>query len=422
MEANAALGKDVSQHSFVTFRLQAIVCRVTVRKIAQVVRYKPKIMKTKLFLPLVVLSLSLGTVCGAGTAGWLGTTASWTSPGNWTLISGSPSFPPGPGDTAEFDAGSGLVDLASAGIVGNVTFTSLATGSYSFFDSLDYWIPVTSDTLTVPNGGAVTMNGSGALTFANTVLNWDTLTVKSGNLSFIGTNVAAFGSVAINGGTVCVTAFFPSQFTATFGWTVNSGGTLKGSGVNSTTPGGYATLIGNVTLNTGGTLLAGCSVGTANIQGDVLFAAGAQSDFELSQPNTVGSGLNDLFNVDGSLTLNGTLNIVNLPGFGAGSYRLFNYTGAFTDNGVQLGPVPAGFAARLDLSTTNQVNLVVLLSARLNIALAGNNIVLSWTNASYHLQSAPALGTSAVWTNMSGTSPVTVPIGSSSQFFRLINL
>jgi hypothetical protein len=53
------------------------------------------------------------------------------------------------------------------------------------------------------------------------------------------------------------------------------------------------------------------------------------------------------------------LNIEGLAGFGVGVYRLFDYTGSLTDNGLDLGSLPSGFLYAIDTSTSSQVNLNV---------------------------------------------------------------
>ncbi|WP_163317758.1 hypothetical protein, partial [Enterobacter hormaechei] len=52
-----------------------------------------------------------------------------------------------------------------------------------------------------------------------------------------------------------------------------------------------------------------------------------------------------LFNVTGNMTLGGTLNVSDAGGFGAGVYRLFDYGGTLTDNGLAIGARPAGVDA-----------------------------------------------------------------------------
>ncbi len=69
-------------------------------------------------------------------------------------------------------------------------------------------------------------------------------------------------------------------------------------------------------------------------------------DFEFGAANVAGGGLNDLVNVGGDLTLDGTINVTVPAGgtFGPGIYRVFNYGGALTDNGLALGTMPGGGA------------------------------------------------------------------------------
>ena len=63
----------------------------------------------------------------------------------------------------------------------------------------------------------------------------------------------------------------------------------------------------------------------------------------------------------GDLTLDGILNVEDLGGFGVGLYRIFDYGGVLTDNGMDVGTTPAGVpASALSIQTTidNEVNLV----------------------------------------------------------------
>ena len=76
-------------------------------------------------------------------------------------------------------------------------------------------------------------------------------------------------------------------------------------------------------------------------------------------PNVVNTWINDLANVMGNPTLAGTLNVIDVGGFGAGVYRVFNYTGSLTDKTLDLGSLPSGFNFSVDTAHANQVNLVV---------------------------------------------------------------
>jgi fibronectin-binding autotransporter adhesin len=103
--------------------------------------------------------------------------------------------------------------------------------------------------------------------------------------------------------------------------------------------------------------------------GALRFAPGAQLDWRLGQPQLLGatrvldSPLNDLARVAGDLTLDGTVNVIAVSGAAAlpGSYRLIEYGGALTDNGVVLGPLPARFASTaVQTAIPGQVNLIAV--------------------------------------------------------------
>ena len=123
------------------------------------------------------------------------------------------------------------------------------------------------------------------------------------------------------------------------------------------TLGGNGAILGNVQVGSGAALSPGASAGTLTV-GALHLAAGSILNYELAAPNVVGNGVNDLVNVLGDLTLAGTLNVTALPGFGIGTYRLIDYGGALTDNGLSFGELPAGFAYALR-PATGQVDLSV---------------------------------------------------------------
>jgi hypothetical protein len=111
---------------------------------------------------------------------------------------------------------------------------------------------------------------------------------------------------------------------------------------------GTGTALGN-TLVVGGPVSPGDSAGTLALTGNLSANASAVFHFELGPPEFVGSGINDLIAVSGNLTLDGTLNITPLAGFGPapgqgwGTYTLFTYTGTLTDNGLDIGSAPIGY-------------------------------------------------------------------------------
>ena len=155
------------------------------------------------------------------------------------------------------------------------------------------------------------------------------------------------GNTTINDGTLLATNTTGSA-TGAGSVTVGATGALGGSGFIS----------GPVTFVGGGFLAPGASPETLHT-GSLALDALTNLNYELDTAGVVGSGVNDLTEVTGSLTLDGTLNITGLGGFGLGVYRLFNYTGQLIDNGLSLGTTPAGFGYAIDTSIANQVNLTV---------------------------------------------------------------
>src|SRR5690606_32299705 len=108
--------------------------------------------------------------------------------------------------------------------------------------------------------------------------------------------------------------------------------------------GGTGTIGGNVAIADGATLAPGAGgAGTLVIGGDLQLLAGSTLAFEFGEANAEGGTLNDLVTVGGDLTLDGTINVSVSAGgaFGTGVYRVFNYAGALTDNGLSLGSAPA---------------------------------------------------------------------------------
>jgi len=161
------------------------------------------------------------------------------------------------------------------------------------------------------------------------------------------------GGTTITGGTL-LAGNTTGSATGTGAVAVQTGGTLGGDGF----------IGGQVTIQDGGTLAPGTSPGTLTINNNLVLNNASILDYELDTPGIVGSGINDLTVVNGNLTLDGILNITDLGGFGDGTYRLFDYTGSLTDNGLNFGVLPGLFDLTLDTATANQINLEVAVATR----------------------------------------------------------
>lgn len=133
-----------------------------------------------------------------------------------------------------------------------------------------------------------------------------------------------------------------------------------------------STIDGGRNIYVYGGLAPGSSAGTMNIVGNLLLGENAVSIFDLSDPNVVGGGINDLVNVDGDLTLDGLLEVDLDDPMLLANYTLFTYTGTLTDNGMILNtmlPKPAFIDTSVNGIVT--LNVVPEPTSGILLALAG---------------------------------------------------
>ncbi|QYM79696.1 autotransporter-associated beta strand repeat-containing protein [Horticoccus luteus] len=178
---------------------------------------------------------------------------------------------------------------------------------YSFGGTAGHLTVATSETQTFSGtlgGGyanfALTKSGAGTLTLSGDLNNYTQgTTISAGTLLANNTSGSATGTGAV---------------------TVNSGGTLGGGGF----------IGGLTTFESGAHLAPGNSPGTLTFTGGLILDAGSILDFQLGTAS-------DLIRVSGGI-LTGpssgtvTLNLTDSGGFSAGTYTLFDYTGAAVDN------------------------------------------------------------------------------------------
>ncbi|MBE1526356.1 fibronectin-binding autotransporter adhesin [Sphingopyxis sp. OAS728] len=270
-----------------------------------------------------------GTISGSGTVRQVGA--------GTTVLSGINSYAGGTsilGGTLQVSADANLGAAAGGLTFANGTLRTTASFASARNASLTGAGTILTDAGTsfalgglISGAGGLTKSGAGILTL-------------SGNNSYAdATNVNA-GTLRING----------NQSAATGLVTVASGATLGGDG----------TIGGSVNVLNGGILAPGNSPGTLNINGDLALAGGSVLNFEFGEAGVVGGALNDLVNVGGNLTLDGTINVNVTTGgnFGGGIYRVFNYGGTLTDNGLALGSMPPGSNVTVQTSVAGQVNLI----------------------------------------------------------------
>ena len=218
----------------------------------------------------------------------------------------------------------------------------------------------------------------------------------AGNTVLSADNSGFNGTTTVSGGTLIVANALGGSASVT-GGRLNVDNTLAGPVTvdGSGTLAGVGTISGSTRFTNGG-VLVGTQGQTLNIGGDLTLANTSQVNVALG-----GTSTQALFNVGAALTLDGTLNISSQGGFGAGSYRVIDYQGTLTDNGMTLGTLPSDvMSSNLQIQTavSGQVNVLSSVGVRLNFwdgsnaSQRNNNVIdggsgvwqandLNWTTA-----------------------------------------
>jgi len=185
----------------------------------------------------------------------------------------------------------------------------------------------------------LTLNGGGTFSGVIRGTSVGTLAVAGGVLTLTGDSSDFGGGAIVSGGELVVDGRLGDASSTL----VVTGGTLSGAGQFG----------GAVTVTAGGSLSG--TAGRTLSMDTLTLEAGSVTEVALSRPSDAA-----LFDVAGDLTLGGTLNVTGLPGYGAGVYRLFDYGGALTNNGMTLSRAGGASSDGLSLQTATigQVNLV----------------------------------------------------------------
>ena len=279
------------------------------------------------------------------------------------------------------DSGAGLTARSTGGAqtYTNVIFPSTGTVVFNKDDQA-------TSNLTITSGGTL----AGSLTIdtspggSNPVNSVFLDGVFSGAGGFVKSGTGATGSLVLRGANTFTgnTTINTGTLRLGTGGSITSSGTISvaSEAVFDTNTGfslattqwlqGSGTVLGNVSAL--GTIAPGASgsAGTLFFANSPALGSGSVLSYGLNGADTTaGGGINDLSSVASNLTLDGTLNVSEI---GAGSFlsatqgstwRLFDYTGNLTDNGLSLGTTPAlspGLNFSVDTSTPNQVNLIVV--------------------------------------------------------------
>jgi fibronectin-binding autotransporter adhesin len=270
--------------------------------------------------------------------------------------------------------------------------------------------PTGSITGDVIDNGVLRFDRSDAITFSGRISGSGVVTqVGAGTLTLTGDSSGFGGTSSVEGGALMADG--------SLGGTVDvaSGAALGGIG-----------MVGGITTIASDGMLIGRQGEILRFGSDLILADGAVVDVSLGSPGTVG-----LFDVAGSLTLDGQLDITDLGGFGPGLYRLFDYAGALADNGLAIGTVPAGSTASdllVQTSVAQQVNLVNTSGLTLNYwdgddtGLHNNGAVnggdgvwnlanSNWTDSGGAIDAPWANGGFAIFAGQAGTVTVDASLG-----------
>lgn len=309
--------------------------------------------------------------------------------------------------TVTFDVNTSGVDTIGANIRENGGFNSLnKSGAGTLILTRDGQfsggVTVADGELQIGDGGvasfaASSVNLTGAATRL-TIDNDDTLALSmpitgggevekrgAGTMTLSGSSAGFFGGLVITEGSVDLTGKLGSANGTRSSASVRGGSFqvngLFGGNVDASDTGrviGRGTIDGSLSLSNGG-ILSGQQGQSLAINGNLRLDAGSTIDVALG-----GISSPALFDVGGNLTLDGTLEITDQGGFGTGVYRLFDYAGGLTDNGLSVGWTPAGVVAddlSIQTAVEGQVNLVSTAGAELGFwdggdaALHDNNAV-----------------------------------------------
>jgi fibronectin-binding autotransporter adhesin len=259
---------------------------------------------------------------------------------------------------------SDLANIGSAIISNNTSATYAVSYTGGTIQATGNFLHAVDATLDNANGG-ITFDTNGAVITATGALSGTGGLTKSGAGTLLLKSAATYsGPTVVNGGTLAILGNVASSTI-----TVNQGGSVGGSGDGITT--GRA---GTVTIAAGGTLAPGAFAGSAGTFTATTLTTSGDSRFDLSPTSTaIGSGVNDLVAVTGTLTFSPGSTITpvfpTLPTSG-NKYLLFTSTTRVGDPTLSLDS-----ASRMTftLDTTSQPNAV-----QLSVSGSGAPLALTW--------------------------------------------
>ena len=279
---------------------------------------------------------------GSGNSRVDGGGGTWTgASGNWTTGTGAVNNTYTPGDFLIFAAAPGTVNVGTVTTSGGLQF---AVDGYR----------LTGGTITLSSAGRTFRVGDGTADGKNYVTTIDSRLIGAGG----GITKTDLGTLILSGANTYSGVTDVQAGTLLFNGSMAGSGSALVVGANGTVGGTSRSRGGAIS----GTLAPGglTTPGTLTFNGPLTLNSGATLRYRLGQADTPGGALNDLAVVNGALTLDGTLNVTQSAGgsFLQGVYRLINYSGILTDNGLDVGTLPTGFTGVIQTSIAKEVNLI----------------------------------------------------------------
>lgn len=383
-------------------------------------------------LPFAAL---FGVSASAATIVWDGSenTGVWATGDNW--VGGTA---PGTGDTARFVDGGGTldnIDLGAGVTIGSVIFDTANAAYYKIGTGA-----VNSQTLTIDNGGAITVNStvrSGQTFNAALVLGNDgtaqTFTFTNDSLAGLSFGGNITGSSGAGTKILAVAGSGPTAITGVIANGAGGGNvalTLSGGGTLTLT--GSNTYTGVTTIGAG--VISVASIGNGGAAGNLGQATNAAANLVFDggtlqfTGNSAGTDRSFTINTGTTATIEVTTSGQTLTMSGASAAT----TGALTKNGLG-GLTLTGNNLHTGITTVNNGTLTLSggagsLAASSGITINGGNLAI--TNTSLSDAAVDRLGNGAAitsyggtftWTNTSGTTVYAETVGSVDLTNGLLN-
>ena len=383
-------------------------------------------------LPFAAL---FGVSASAATIVWDGSenTGVWATGDNW--VGGTA---PGTGDTARFADGGGTldnIDLGAGVTIGSVIFDTANAAYYKIGTGA-----VNSQTLTIDNGGAITVNStvrSGQTFNAALVLGNDgtaqTFTFTNDSLAGLSFGGNITGSSGAGTKILAVAGSGPTAITGVIANGAGGGNVaLTHSGGGTLTLTGSNTYTGVTTIGTG--VISVASIGNGGVAGNLGQATNAAANLVFDggtlqfTANVASTDRSFTINTGTTATIEVTTSVQTLTMSGASAAT----TGALTKNGLG-GLTLTGNNLHTGITTVNNGTLTLSnaagsLAASSGITINGGNLAITNTTAGEAL--VDRLGNSAAitshggtftWTNTSGTTVYAETVGSVDLTNGLLN-